>query len=411
MMYPNVTNSQAGKIWMIFPALVLFLLINSCSGPAENTGMIDLETIEQQLLLLDENVQKEIAQSLQDENAVPKAIPRTINKDGSLHVVPTGDWTSGFYPGVLWRMYEMTGKSEWLEKAVNYTGKLEKEMYNGSNHDVGFRMFCSYGNGLRLTGEPSYIPILVQSAKTLIARYYETVGCIRSWDFNQEKWQCPVIVDNMMNLELLFWASDQTGDPIYHDIAVQHALNTMENQYRDNGSAAHVVDYDTLTGDVRQWDTHQGYSVESSWARGQAWGLYGYTMTYRFTKDERFLEQAEKIAGFLLNHLNLPEDGVPYWDFDAPGIPDEPRDVSAAAIMASALYELSTFSEKGEMLKTKADLILESLGTTYISPPGENYGFILDHTVGAKPMDSEVDVPMNYADYYFLEALNRKNNL
>ena len=157
-MYPNVNNTEAGKIWMMFPALVLFLLINSCSGPVESTGMIDLETIEQQLLLLDDNVQKEIAQSLQEENSAPKAVPRTINKDGSLRVVPTGDWTSGFYPGILWRMYEMTGKPEWKEKAMNYTGKLEKEMYNGSNHDVGFRMFCSYGNGLRLTGDTSYIP-------------------------------------------------------------------------------------------------------------------------------------------------------------------------------------------------------------------------------------------------------------
>ncbi len=407
----NVSNTPAGKIWMIIPAFILFLLINSCSGPVDNTGMIDLETIEEQLLLLDENVQKEIAKSLMEENGAPIAVPRTINEDGSLRVVPTGDWTSGFYPGVLWRMYEMTCKSEWKEKAVSYTGKLEQEMYNGSNHDVGFRMFCSYGNGLRLTDDPAYIPILIQSAKTLSARYYDTVGSIRSWDFNQENWQCPVIVDNMMNLELLFWASEQTGDPIYRDIAVQHALTTLENQYRTNGSAAHVVDYDTLTGEVRQWDTHQGYSAESSWARGQAWGLYGFTMTYRLTKDERFLRHAEKIAGFLLNHPNLPEDGVPYWDFDAPGIPDVPRDASAGAIMASALYDLSTFSEKGEMFKAKADLILESLGTTYISAPGENYGFILDHTVGAKPMESEVDVPMNYADYYFLEALSRKNNL
>lgn len=411
MMYPNVTNSQAGKIWMMIPALVLFLLINSCSGPVESTGMIDLETIEQQLLLLDDNVQKEIAQSLQEENSVPKAVPRTINKDGSLRVVPTGDWTSGFYPGVLWRMFEMTGNPEWKDKAVNYTGKLKKEMYNGSNHDVGFRMFCSYGNGLRLTGDTNYIPILVQSAKTLIARYYETVGSIRSWDFNQENWQCPVIIDNMMNLELLFWASEQTGDPIYRDIAIQHALTTLSNHFRSDNSSVHVVDYDTITGDVRQKDTHQGYAAESSWARGQAWGLYGFTCTYRLTKDERFLVQAEKIAGFLLNHPNLPEDGVPYWDFDAPEIPDEPRDVSAAAIMASALYELSTFSEKGEMFKTKADLILESLGTNYTSPPGENYGFILDHSVGAKPLDSEIDVPMNYADYYFLEALSRKNKL
>jgi hypothetical protein len=308
-------------------------------------------------------------------------------------------------------MYELTGEDAWKEKAITYTSTLEEEQYNASNHDVGFRMFCSYGNALRLSGDESYIPVLVQSAKTLITRYYENVGCIRSWDFNQENWQCPVIIDNMMNLELLFWASKQTGDPVYHDIAFRHALTTMENHFRADNSSVHVVDYDTISGEVRQKNTHQGYADESSWSRGQAWGLYGYTVTYRLTDHIEFLKQAERIAGFLLEHPNLPEDLVPYWDFDAPGIPDEERDVSAAAIMASALYELCRYSENGAWYKEKADKIMLSLGTSYASEPGENYGFILDHSVGAKPLGSEVDVPMNYADYYYLEALLRKKNL
>ncbi len=393
------------------PWMLLLLASISCSTPAERTMGITVDHIAGQLRLLDENVLKVLAEDPTTENGTPRVMPRTIHKDGSLAVVPAGDWTSGFYPGVLWYMYELSGNGEWKEKALQYTAELEDQQYNGSNHDVGFRMYCSYGNAFRLTGEKSYIPVLVQSAKTLIARFNENVGCIRSWDFNQENWQCPVIIDNMMNLELLFWASEQTGDPVYRDIAIRHALTTMEHHFRPDNSSVHVVDYDTITGEVRQKNTHQGYADESSWSRGQAWGLYGFTMTYRLSDQVEFLKQAEKIAAFLLEHPGMPGDLVPYWDFDAPGIPYEPRDVSAAAIMASALYELCRYSEKGAYYKEKADKIMESLGKAYASAPGENHGFILGHSVGAKPFESEVDVPLNYADYYYLEALVRKKNL
>ncbi|MCP4311282.1 MAG: glucuronyl hydrolase [Bacteroidetes bacterium] len=385
----------------------LIIALSSCGNPTGEGSEFNIESIGKQLRLLDENTQNVIAESHESE----RIVPRTINEDGSLRVVRSGDWTSGFFPGTLWYMYELSGDEAWKEKAVTYTAPLEKEQFNAFNHDVGFRMFCSFGNALRLSGDEAYIPVLVQSAKTLITRYYKSVGSIRSWNFNEEVWQCPVIIDNMMNLELLFWASEQTGDPVYRDIAVAHALTTMENQFRDDYSTVHVVDYDTITGEVRQKNTHQGYSDESSWARGQAWGLYGFTMTYRFTKDLRFLEQAEQIAGFLLNHENLPEDGVPYWDFDDPGIPDAPRDVSSAAIIASALYELSTYSEKGTFLRSEADRILDSIWENYRSPEGDNYGFILDHATGNLPDGSEIDVPLNYADYYFMEAQLRRKNL
>jgi len=396
---------------LVVTVVLLSVILTACNGPSAGPDMITLEQIGQQLELLDENIIKVQAEAPLTANGQRKVMPRTINKDGSLSVTPAGDWTSGFYPGILWYMYELTGETEWKNNAVSYTAELEDQQYNGSNHDVGFRMFCSYGNALRLTGDESYIPVLEQSAKTLIARYYAYVGCIRSWNFNQENWQCPVIIDNMMNLELLFWASEQTGDPVYHDIAFTHAMTTLENHFRPDNSSIHVVDYDTITGEVRNRNTHQGYADESAWSRGQAWGLYGYTVTYRLTDHIDFLKQAEDIATFLLEHPHMPEDLVPYWDYDAPGIPNEPRDVSAAAIMASALYELCKYSEKGAYYKEKADKIMESLGTTYASAPGENYGFILGHSVGAKPMDSEVDVPINYADYYFLEALVRQKKL
>jgi len=399
------------KKHLVIPLFAVLLALFSCSTPAEQTKEMTLDNIAAQLHLLEKNILRVQAENPTTDNGQPRVMPRTIKEDGSLSAVPAGDWTSGFYPGVLWLMHELTGESEWKERAIKYTDLLEDQQYNGSNHDVGFRMFCSFGNALRLSGDESYTPVLVQSAKTLIARFYENVGCIRSWDFNQENWQCPVIIDNMMNLELLFWASEQTGDPVYHDIAIRHALTTLENHFRPDNSSVHVVDYDTISGEVRQKNTHQGYADESSWSRGQAWGLYGYTMTYRLTDHIEFLKQAEEIAGFLLEHPHLPDDLVPYWDYDAPGIPDEPRDVSAAAIMASALYELCRYSEKGAYYKKKADKIMESLGNTYASAPGENFGFILGHSVGAKPFESEVDVPLNYADYYYLEALVRKKDL
>ena len=341
-----------------------------------------------------------------------RIMPRSIDEKGNLLLVKPGDWTSGFFPGMLWYMYELTGYGSWLEKAIEYTSMLKDQMYNASNHDVGFRMYCSYGNGLRLTGDTSYIPILVQSAKTLITRYNDKVGCIRSWDFNQEEWEYPVIIDNLMNLELLFWATEQTGDPVYREIAVSHANTTLENHYRPDYSCFHVVDYDTLTGAVRGKYTHQGFSPVSTWARGQAWGLYGYTMSYRFTRDPRYLTQAEGLAKFLLNHPRLPKDRIPLWDFDAPRLRREPRDASAAAIMASAMYELSTYSMDGEYYRERADWIMEELSSNeYRSPKGENYGFLLDHSTGSLPGGTEIDVPLIYADYYYLEALQRRASL
>ena len=336
--------------------------------------------------------------------------PRTIEPDGKLRLVASRDWTSGFYPGELWYMYEYTGKEEWANQARHYTEPLEREKFNGGTHDMGFKMYCSFGNGLRLTGDANYRDILLQSARTLITRYREKVGCLRSWDHNADKWQCPVIIDNMMNLELLFWAFRESGDSIFYNIAVNHARTTIRNHFRPDYSSYHVVDYDTITGEVLHRHTHQGLAHESAWARGQAWGLYGFTMCYRATGLPEFLEQARHIENFLFTHRNMPEDLVPYWDFDAPDIPDEPRDASAAAVMASALYELSGYiPEKSADYIAKADQILESLSSpAYRSPLNENHGFLLLHSTGSKPGNSEVDVPLAYADYYFLEALMRK---
>ena len=339
--------------------------------------------------------------------------PRTIEPDGKLRLVPSRDWTSGFFPGVLWLMYEYTSNDEWAKHARHYTNHLEREKFNRTTHDMGFKMYCSFGNGLRLTDDADYRDILLQSARTLITRYKEKVGCLRSWDHSTDKWACPVIIDNMMNLELLFWAFRESGDSIFYNIAVNHARTTIKNHFRPDYSSYHVVDYDTITGEILHRHTHQGLAHESAWARGQAWGLYGYTMTYRETGLLEFLNQARHIENFIFTHPNMPEDFVPYWDFDAPEIPNEPRDASAAAIIASALYELSGYiPEKSADYITKADKILESLSSpAYRSPLNENRGFLLMHSTGSKPGNSEIDVPLAYADYYFLEALLRKKDM
>jgi len=334
--------------------------------------------------------------------------PRTVNDKGDLVFIPSRDWCSGFFPGNLWIMHRLTGEDKWKEAAIRYTLPLEPEKLNGGTHDMGFKMMCSFGEGWKVTGDSLYREILLQSAKTLITRYSPVIGAIRSWDHNSDKWQYPVIIDNMMNLELLYWASKQTGDTLYASIANRHAFTTIANHFRSDYSSFHVIDFDTLSGAPLQKHTHQGLSHESAWARGQAWGLYGFTMAYRETGIEAFLVQAEKIAEFIMNHPRLPADLVPLWDYDAQG-ENEPRDVSAAAITASALYELDTFlPDSAGKYKARADKMMANIAMNYLSDPGTLHGFILNHATGHKPAKSEVDVPLNYADFYFLEALERQ---
>ncbi len=355
----------------------------------------------QTLLMLDE------VQRVKSTQKNPALIsPRTL-EGNELKLVASTDWTSGFFAGQLWLLYEMTGKEMWREKAAIFTAPLEKEKLNGVTHDMGFKIFNSFGHAYRLTKDEHAKEVILQSAKTLSTRFNPKVGAIRSWDHHEYLWKFPVIVDNMLNLELLFEATKLSGDSSFHRIAVSHANTTMKNHYRDDLSSWHVVDYNPGTGEVVKKQTHQGHSDSSSWARGQAWGLYGYTMCYRETKDARYLQQAEKIAAFILTHPSMPDDLVPYWDYDVAGVANEPRDVSAATVTASALYELSRYSKNGRDYRAKADKIMNSIAAGYTSPSGANKGFILDHSTGNKPAKSEIDVPINYADYYYLEALIR----
>lgn len=337
-------------------------------------------------------------------------IPRSVKSFGRLRATPSHKWTSGFFPGILWQLYDHNRNSTIKDAAINWTAFVEKEKWDGHTHDLGFKLFCSFGKGYQITDDLEYKGIVVQGSKTLIQRYNENVGAIRSWDFNADKWEFPVIIDNMINLEMLFDATRLTGDSTYYNIAYQHAKTTLVNHFRSDHSSVHVVVYDTLTGNVLQKITHQGYQDESAWARGQAWGLYGFTMAYGRTKDPVFLEKAKAIAQFFFTHPNLPKDKIPYWDFNAPKIPNEPRDVSAAAIAASGLLELIQYDTANKDIYLGwVDEILTSLSQFHYQtdiPP-----FFLNQSSGNVPEESEVEVPIIYADYYYVEALLRKKRL
>ena len=349
-----------------------------------------------------------------------KMMPRSVEKDGSLRLVGENDWCSGFFPGMLWLMYEYSHDRFWREQAVSYTWLIENVKYHTGTHDLGFMMGCSFGNGWRLTHEESFRDVLLRSAESLATRFNEKVGCICSWSWGTpDRWKYAVIIDNMMNLELLFEASRLTGDKRYHEMAVSHATKTMENHFRDDYSSYHVVDYDPETGKVIKRITHQGYADESVWSRGQAWGLYGFTMCYRYTRNEAFLQQARHIARFFFSQQDLPADKIPYWDMRDPGIEtarqtaataEVPRDASAAAIFASALYELAGYVQPDEArgYVSLADQILHSLQQNYQPQPQTAQGFLLLHSTGNHPAGDEIDVPINYADYYYLEALLRR---
>ncbi len=337
-------------------------------------------------------------------------MPQSYNeKDNKIISHDIKWWCSGFYAGSLWYIYEQTGNDAIKKEAERALDVIKPNQTYTGNHDLGFMMYCSFGNAYRLTKKEEYKDVIFRSAQSLSTRYRPSIKSIQSWNGNKY-FKCPVIIDNMMNLEMLDWVSDHGGDKKYKEIAINHSNTTMKNHYRPDYSSWHVIDYDLQTGKVIRKATWQGAANCSSWSRGQSWGLYGYTMMYRFTKDKKYLSLARNIAKFILDHPNLPEDKIPFWDYDAPKIPYAERDASAGAIMASALLELGQYTSGSEKQKyiTDAEKILKSLsGEQYRAKGRENGGFLLKHSTGALVLNSEIDVPLIYADYYFLEALKR----
>lgn len=390
----------------IFIAAAALAAVSACGGNQEEElqALVDRcwDTALGQSMTLAESV-------LSEEGRLPRTF-----EDGKLQTADYHSWICGFFPGTLWELYEhYPDNAQLREYAEAYTERVFPAKDLTSTHDLGFMIFCSSGNAWRLTGDAEYRDVVLTAAESLATRFNGKTGVIMSWNPNKV-WKYPVIIDNMMNLEMLMWAGRETGDSSLVNIALSHAETTLRNHFREDGSSWHVVSYNPETGDVELRQTHQGYSDDSAWARGQAWGLYGYTMMYRLTGRQEFLDQARKIAVFIADNPNLPEDGIPYWDFDAPDIPDALRDASAGAIMASAFLELSTLDKSGDSDRWRAfaEKQLRSLASpAYLAEPGTNGGFILKHSVGNMNKNSEVDVPLSYADYYFLEALGRLEKL
>lgn len=337
------------------------------------------------------------------------AIPRSLDAAGELDGRPARDWTSGFFPGVLWQLHAATGDESLGEAAATWTAFVREQARDTTHHDLGFQVYCSFGEGYEATGREDYRDVVVEAARSLATRYDERVGAIRSWDWNAEEWAFPVIVDNLMNLELLFEATRLTGDSAFHHIADQHAATTLANHFRPDHSSYHVVDYDPASGAARAKVTHQGAADESAWARGQAWALYGYAMAHRYTRRADYLQQARDVADYFFTHPRMPPDGVPYWDFDAPGIPDAPRDASAAAVAVSGLLELRDRLPADDPDRPRYTRWAQRTLGTLASDAYETDAppFLLAHSTGHHPAGTEIDVPIVYADYYYVEALRR----
>lgn len=334
--------------------------------------------------------------------------PFSVHPNGTLKDMPSSWWCSGFFSGTLWYLYEFTKNDSWKIAAERWTNAIENEKFNTKTHDLGFMLFCSFGNGYRLTGNEHYKEVILTGAKSLATRFNPNIGLIKSWDHFESIYNYPVIIDNMMNLEYLLEAAKLSNRKEFYKIALSHADKTLQNHFRKDNSCYHVICYDS-DGKVLAKKNHQGYNDQSAWSRGQAWALYGYTVLYRETHKVKYLKQAQKVAAYFLEHSNLPSDKIPYWDFNAPNIPNEERDVSAATIVASALLELQEYSKKNTIEYMKlAEAILLSLSTSkYKADLGTNNNFILKHSMGSKTLNKEVDQPLIYADYYYLEALLR----
>ncbi len=405
----NPRNTRLKRLMCIS---ALAIIMGSCS----HNGIPDINTTSQlnychdhvlsTLAELKESGKGEIDHTMMPRNVAPEA------HNWECRPTCAEEWCSGFWPGVLWYDYEATGDTAVLAEAEQFTRSLKKVVEAPVfDHDLGFLIHCSYGNGYRLTGRDDYRQVILAAADSLATLFNPTVGTILSWPRNVEMLGGHnTIMDNMINLEMLFWAANHGGNPYLHDIAVKHAETTMEHHFRPDYTSYHVAVYDPTTGEFIRGCTHQGYDDDSMWARGQAWAIYGYTMVYRETKDPKFLDFAQKVTDVYLDRL--PDDKIPYWDFNDPTIPDTPRDASAACVVASALIELSSYvdKEKGTRYKAEALDMLNSLSSKQYQSGDKNNSFLL-HSTGHHPAGSEIDYSIIYADYYYIEALNRLRHL
>ena len=391
----------------------LAVVLGFCTCAHQPSGTLD---VNKALDYCAKQTQRTLTELKTDSGIDYTMMPRNIMADEqhwNCRKATKEEWCAGFWPGVLWYDYEYTKDKQVLEEAENFTHSLKFLSHIPAyDHDLGFLVFCIYGNGYRLTKNPAYKQVILDTADTLATLFNPIVGTILSWprEVEPRNWPHNTIMDNMINLEMLFWAAKNGGNPYLYDIAVSHADKTMKSQFRPDYTSYHVAVYDTITGNLIKGVTHQGYADSTMWARGQAWAIYGYTVVYRETKDPKYLDFAQKVTDVYLDRL--PEDKVPYWDFDDPSIPNAPRDASAGAVVASALLELSTYlpNGTGKRYKDAAIEMLTSLSSdSYQS--GESKPSFLLHSVGHWPNHSEIDASIIYADYYYIEALLRLKRL
>lgn len=385
-------------------AISLFLsaLFPACQEDIQRPENISKELLQHRLDML---VQRSL-ETYEQYPPIREKIYRSRSGFWTLRFAEESDWCSGFYPGILWQLYGYSSKEPLMIAAKAYTSFLQKEALKSDSHDIGFKINSSYGQAWKIRKEQEFKLTLIQAARSLSKRYDARMQAIKSWDYNPGHYQYPVIIDNLMNLELLFEASRLSNEPSFYRLARSHVETSLKHHFREDFSSYHLVNLDSMSGELLGKETNQGVSDESAWARGQAWGLYGMTLAYRYTRDSSYLRQAEGIADFFFNHPNLPEDFIPYWDFDAPDIPEAPRDVSAGVIAASALFELATYSNNREEYLNWGDQVLLSLESSQYQ--ASRLPFFLDKSTGNMPIEEEIEVPIVYADYYYVEALIRR---
>lgn len=391
----------------------LVVMLGFCTCAHRPSGTMD---VNKALDYCAKQTQRTLTELKKDSGVDYTMMPRNIMPDEqhwNCRKAAKEEWCAGFWAGVLWYDYEYTQDKEVKEEAEKFTASLEfLSRIPAYDHDLGFLVFCSYGNGYRLTQNPAYKQVILDTADSLVALFNPVVGTMLSWprEVKPRNWPHNTIMDNMINLEMLFWAAKNGGNPYLYDIAVAHADKTMKCHFRSDYTSYHVAVYDTITGDLIKGVTHQGYADNTMWARGQAWAIYGYTVVYRETKDPKYLDFAQKVTEVYLERL--PEDKVPYWDFDDPDIPNAPRDASAAAVVASSLLELSTYfpNGTGKRYKDAATEMLASLSSDAYQSGKSKPSFLL-HSTGHWPNHSEIDASIIYADYYYIEALLRLKRL
>lgn len=393
--------------------LVLLFSVFALTGHADSSFQVD-----QQL----QRCHQKVRQALHDLQKADGTLDYTMEPRNILHgdkqkawncrKATAEEWCSGFWSGILWMDYGYSHDSIVGQAAEGYTAALRSCVYRPVyDHDLGFITFCSFGKGYEQNHNATYRQTLLDAADSLATLFRSLVGTILSWPRNVKMFGGHnTIMDNMMNLDLLFWASRHGGNPLLYDIAVTHAKTTMKRHFRPDGGCYHVAVYDTLTGDFIKGVTHQGYADNSTWARGQSWAVYGYTMVYRYTHEKVFLDFAQKVANYYLSRL--PEgDLIPKWDFDDPD-PKAPKDASAACVVADALLELQQYvgGQKGQQYREKAVEMLRQLSSPEYFSGKRNDAFLL-HSTGHHPAGSEIDASIVYADYYYLEALLRLRNI